>query len=118
MEFSRLGNNYYRGDAAIGDHWLQVSPKGHAPVLSFRAPAHGRYRFALEAAARFIGGPPVVLSILAGVVPILELHLSSPAPIRRMFEHRLNAGEEVRFIAEATPAGMQRAICIVNVDRI
>ena len=118
MQYAPEGGYWYYGEAAIGDHWLQSSPGQGRPALDFLAPETGKYRFEVEMAARFMGGPPVVLSAECKGTSLWSHVLRQASPLTERFDLDLQQGEHVTFIASNPPgAGMQRAVCLVKVDR-
>ncbi|OYU77122.1 MAG: hypothetical protein CFE32_07125 [Alphaproteobacteria bacterium PA3] len=118
MHYSPEGGYWYFGESAIGDHWLQSSPGQGRPALDFLAPDNGRYSFEVDMAARFMGGPPINLSAEANGTLLWTHTLSQASPHTERFDLDLKQGERITFVASNPPgAGMQRAVCLVKVDR-
>lgn len=119
MSYTTEGGYWYYGEAAIGDHWLQAAPGQGRPALSFIAPAAGRYEFEIEMAARFMGGPPIYLALEVAGTQQWEHLLSQASPIKQQITLDLAEGEPVTVIARnPEDAGMQRAVCLIKVNRV
>jgi len=118
MHYSPEGGYWYYGEAAIGDHWLQSSPGQGRPALDFLAPENGKYSFEVDMAARFMGGPPIILSAEFDGTLLWSHTLSQSNPHTEHFDLDLKQGARITFVASNPPgAGMQRAVCLVKVDR-
>lgn len=112
MVYSPIANSFQFEAAALGDNWLQ-NGNGFQPVLRFRAPRAGRYRFVFSCAARFIGGPPAALLLeQEGVVQLREL-LEGPAPRQIVYTADLEVGQALDITTDGPPK--QRLVCVVGV---
>lgn len=114
MAYSPLANFFHYDSASIGDAWLQ-NGDGFQPVLRFRAPRAGRYRFVLSCAARFIGGLPATLLLEhEGALQRREV-LEGPAPRQIVHVAQLGAGQTLDITTDGPPT--QRLVCVAGVRR-
>lgn len=112
MAYSPIANSFHFGAASIGDSWLQNGDGGQ-PLLRFRAPRAGRYRFVFLCAARFIGGPPAPLLLEQERRPVLRELLEGPAPRQIVYEAALESGQTLDISTDGPPT--QRLACVVGV---